>query len=344
MEIATFFPCWCGNSRLTPFSSGYWQCPECKTLISRRYSKLDGPKIADDKNDFYGKDYWFSHQEKDLGYANIMVRAKLDLPERCLHWLRALLKYRLPPGEVLELGSMHGGFVALLNWAGFSATGLDLSPWVAQFARETFHAPTLLGPIEEQALEPETFDVIAMMDVLEHFPDPTRTMKHCLTLIKKNGLLVIQTPHFPEDRNYESMVAQGDRFLEHLKDNEHLFLFSQRSIREFFHRLGTDHLIFETPIFSHYDMFLIVSRSPISLASSAEMEERLSKTPQGRLVQALLNLQTQIGGLRGALQTCENDRAARLQVIRNFEQSLSWRITAPLRSVRARWVRYFRKT
>jgi hypothetical protein len=139
-------------------------------------------------------------------------------------------------------------------------------------------------------------------------------------------------------------VAQGDRFLEHLKDNEHLFLFSQRSIRDFFHRLGADHLIFETAIFSHYDMFLILSRSPISLASSAEMEERLSNTPQGRLVQALLNLQSQIGGLKGDLQTCEDDRAARLQVIRNFEQSLSWRITAPLRSVRARWNRYFRKT
>jgi 2-polyprenyl-3-methyl-5-hydroxy-6-metoxy-1,4-benzoquinol methylase len=336
--------CWCGNSNLLTFSPGYLRCPECKSLISLQVLNPKDSHVSNDEQDFYGKEYWFSHQEKDLGYGNINDRARSDLPERCLHWLRILLKYRLPPGNVLEIGSMHGGFVAMLNWAGFTASGLELSPWIVQFARKTFQIPVLLGPIEEQSLEPGTFDVIVLMDVLEHFPDPVRTLKHCLKLLKDNGVLIIQTPQYPEEGTYEAMATAGDRFLEHLKAEEHLFLFSQRSIRKFFRRLGADHLIFETPIFSHYDMFFVVSRAPISKIPADQIEERLRVSPQGRIVQALLDLQGQFDGLHIRLQACEADRAARLQVIQNYEQSVSWRMTAPLRSVRARWNRYFRKT
>ena len=220
------------------------------------------------------------------------------------------------------MGSMHGGFVALLNWAGFSASGLELSPWVAQFARETFHIPTLVGPVEEQSFGPGTLDVIAMMDVLEHFPDPIRTLKHCLALVKKNGILLIQTPQFPETKSYESMVAHGDRFLEHLKDDEHLYLFSQRSIREFFHRLGADHLIFETPVFSHYDMFFVASQAPISKIPADQIEERLRASPQGKMVQALIDLRNELEKFKGHLEECEADRAARLVAIQELTRLL----------------------
>jgi hypothetical protein len=84
--------------------------------------------VVDDAHDFYGKNYWFTHQEGDLGLPNIITRARIDLPERCLYWLRTLLKYKLPPAKVLELGSAHGGFVALLQWAGFEAMGSEVSP------------------------------------------------------------------------------------------------------------------------------------------------------------------------------------------------------------------------
>jgi SAM-dependent methyltransferase len=265
-------------------------------------------RVTDDAHDFYGREYWLSYQEKAWGYADITVRARTDLPERCLYWLRAFLKYRLPPGRVLELGSGHGGFVALLRWAGFDAVGLELSPWVVDFARRTFDVPMLLGPVEDQALATGSLDGIVLMDVLEHLPDPVGTIQHCLRLLKPDGIFLIQTPRYPEGKTYPEMVEQKDPFLEQLKPKEHLYLFSMTSIQTFFRRLGVEDIRFEPPIFAHYDMFLVASRSPIRSHTAEAIEQALSRTPTGRMVLALWDLYARY-------MDVEADRAARLEVI-----------------------------
>ena len=127
--------CWCGNTDLVPFSPKYLKCESCNTLVVAEVSEVNQTLVTDSDEDFYGRSYWFAHQEENLGLPNISVRSRSDLPERCTHWLGTVLKYKLPPGKVLELGSAHGGFVALLRWAGFDTTGLELSPWVADYAR-----------------------------------------------------------------------------------------------------------------------------------------------------------------------------------------------------------------
>ena len=46
----------------------------------------------------------------------------------------------------------------------------------------------LLGPVEDQQIEPGSLDVIALMDVFEHLPDPVSTMRHCLRLLRPDGI------------------------------------------------------------------------------------------------------------------------------------------------------------
>ena len=291
--------CWCGNIDLLSFCREFARCPTCETLV---FAQIPGPEIAqvtDDERAFYGRTYWFAHMERDLGLSNIVVRSRKDLPERCLYWLHTVLKYKLPPSRVLELGSGHGGFVALLRWAGFDATGLEVSPWVVEFARTKFNVPMLLGPVEDQQIAPGSLDVIALMDVFEHLADPAGTIRHCLGLLKPDGLLIIQTPRYPEGKTYEEMVTQRDGFLDHLKPIEHVYLFSQHSIREFFTRLGCQYVQFEPPIFPHYDMFLVVGRAPLAARSPEAMSAALRPIPTRRLVQAFLSV----------------DRLARLPVV-----------------------------
>jgi len=275
---------------------------------------MPGPEITrvvDEAIEFYGREYWFSHQERDLGFPNILARARADLSERCLHWLRTVLRYKLPPGRALELGSGPGGFVAMLQWAGFDATGLEISPWVVQFIRETFQVPVLHGPVENQQIEPASLDVIALMDVLEHFRDPVGTMRHCLGLLKPDGILLIQTPRYPEGRSYEEMVARGDRFVENLKPTDHLYLFSRRSFHDLFRRLGADHVAFEPALFE-YDMFALVSRVPLVTRGAAEIDAALNTRATGRMAQALLDLDSARGELQRRHAESEADRAARL--------------------------------
>ncbi len=121
--ISTTRVCWCGNASLLPFSPGYGQCRACRTLVYLKDMPPGQLLVRDDETDFYGKKYWLEHQQVDFGYADIYTRARNDLTERNLHWLKTLLKYCLPSAKVLELGCSHGSFVALLRQAGYDAAG-----------------------------------------------------------------------------------------------------------------------------------------------------------------------------------------------------------------------------
>lgn len=310
--------CWCGVNDLSLFGPEYSVCRACGTLVSRNSLSDEQLEVNNDDADFYGKQYWLSHQKEDLGFPDIRTRARNDLTERNLHWLKALLKYRLPPAQVLELGCAHGSFVALMRQAGYTACGVELSPWVVDFGQKTFGVPIEVGPIERLDLETGSLDAIALMDVLEHLPDPTATMRHCLRLLKPDGLLLIQTPQFKEGMRHEELVQSKGAFLDQLKADEHLYLFSERSAIELLNRLGAEHIRFEPAIFGKYDMFFAASRSPLRVRTPEEIESALLASPNGRLPLALLDLRERELDLTRKLQESDMDRAARGEQIQTL--------------------------
>jgi SAM-dependent methyltransferase len=258
--------------------------------VLRKQLSVADLAVDDDDSAFYGKQYWLQHQQADLDQPDIYARARGDLPERNLHWLKALLKYRLPPARVVELGCAHGSFVALMQQAGFSASGVEMSPWVVGFARRTFGIDVQVGPIEAIDMQPGSLDAIALMDVLEHLPDPASTMAHCLNLLKDDGLLLIQIPEFREGMVFEQLTEENSPFLTQLKADEHIHLFSRRSVTEFFQRLGARHIAFEPAIFAHYDMFLAVGKQPLRPNTAEQVEQALMAIPQARIALALMDM------------------------------------------------------
>jgi 2-polyprenyl-3-methyl-5-hydroxy-6-metoxy-1,4-benzoquinol methylase len=303
--------CWCGNTDLLPFSPEYGECRACGTLVYLKDMPPEQLQVLDDDTDFYGKKYWLVHQQDAFGYADIHKRSRNDLTERNLHWLKTLLKYCLPPAKVLELGCSHGSFVALMDQAGYDASGVEMSPWVVEFGQKTFGIPVAVGPIEDLDIAPGSLDVIALMDVLEHLPEPVETMAHCLKLLKPDGRLLIQTPQFKEGMNYTTLVEKKGAFLEQLKADEHLYLFSDHSVTRMFNQLGAEYIQFEPAIFGHYDMFLVVSRTPLVTNEVDAFESALLATPAGRIALALMDLREREIDLVHKVQESEADRTAR---------------------------------
>jgi SAM-dependent methyltransferase len=314
--------CWCGNTALEPFSPHYLLCRQCDTLVSLYRHDRDVRRIVDEDSDLYGREYWFAHMTDDLGFVDLYGRARNDMVERCPFWLRAALKYTAPPGRALELGSAHGGFVATLGWAGFQATGLELSPAIATIARELFGVEMLEGPIEDQRLDAGTFALIAMMDVLEHLPDPVETLRCCRRLLTPEGSLLIQTPKFPAGLSFADLERTNHRFLELLKEQEHLYLFSERSVRQLLETVGCPHVAFEPPLFAHYDMFLAAGPAPLRARTPADAVEVLARTPTGRLLQGLLDATAKLGETDAMFQRADADREERLATVERLHAQL----------------------
>jgi SAM-dependent methyltransferase len=342
--------CWCGAKLLEPFSTDYQRCAACGTLVSQVGLGNEGYVVHNDDTDFYGKQYWLDHQAQELGLPKIEERVRLDLPERCLYWLRHLLAYKAPPAKVLEIGSAHGGFVGLLQFAGYDATGLELSPWVAEFAQKTFHVPMLVGTIETQPIAPGSLDALVANDVMEHLPDPITTLRRCVELLKPDGILAIQMPCYPEDKSWQDLLAEEHRFLELTKEpEEHLYLYSKRAARQFCEGLGLTELHFETPMFD-YDMYFFASKMPVVRATDEQVSMRLQTTPAARLVLALVDLAREADPIHRLchalqadrhyyterLQISEDDRAQRLRVIQELARQVQ-ALTQQLQARDAEW-------
>ncbi len=313
--------CWCGNTAMTPFSDDYALCEVCQTLVLRHAPAQIDPHVRDDQADFYGRSYWFEHMEQDQGYANIVARSRTDLSDRCVHWLRSVLRYKRPPGKSLELGCGNGSFVAMMQWCGFDAAGLELSPWVVEFARSTFQIPVLLGPLEDQKIEPASLDIIVSMDVLEHLPDPLATARRAAELLKSDGIMAAQTPAYPEGATFAELTARNDPFLIQLKPREHIHLFSHRAVAMLMERAGLGHVWFEPAVFGNYDMFPFASRVDVAAAQAAGADRAapMATSPLGRSIEALLDLYS---NLNDAKKLAE-DRQATIQTQARHIEELS---------------------
>jgi glycosyltransferase involved in cell wall biosynthesis/2-polyprenyl-3-methyl-5-hydroxy-6-metoxy-1,4-benzoquinol methylase len=311
--------CWCGNPELERFSSEYLHCRACETLVLADPPTADALLVTDDDIALYGRNY-FERMAERHGLPTLEDRARFDLQERCLYWLRSLLRYRQPPARILELGSAHGAFVAMMRWAGFDATGLDLSPELVERARRRFEVPILEGPIESHDLPEGSMDAVVLMDVLEHLAQPEETLRQCFRLLKPDGLFFLQTPQYREGKSLAQMQEEDDPFVRMLLPDQHLYLFSQSSVRLLLRRLGAEHVVFEPAIFSGYDMSLIAGRTvPPALPESVAVAS-LQSAPAGRLVLALRDLDDRFQELSKQHAESEADRAARLRNLQAMEE------------------------
>jgi 2-polyprenyl-6-hydroxyphenyl methylase/3-demethylubiquinone-9 3-methyltransferase len=101
--------------------------------------------------------------------------------------------------RALDIGCGGGILTEAMARAGATVTGIDLSEKalaVAQLHRLESGAEVDYRLIAAEALateEPETFDVVTCMEMLEHVPQPASTVAACAALAKPGGLVVFAT-------------------------------------------------------------------------------------------------------------------------------------------------------
>ncbi len=317
--------CWCGNEALLAFSADYLVCRQCDTLVLRRPAHGESGHAAGEQAEFYGLAY-FMEGARARGHPDLLERTRADLSERCVTWLRTLLKYRAPPARVLEVGCANGSFVGLLAAAGFDAIGLDLSPAVTQHVQACFDVPVLTGPLEAQRIAPGSLDVIVMMDVVEHLADPAATLAAAAALLTENGLILIQTPQFDPGLTFADLERAGSPFLKQLRPDEHLFLLSRHSIAALLARAGLGSVDFQRAHFPEHDMFVVASRHSLREIGEAQGREALRRTRSGRIADALIDASDAFRDQARSLSAAKADQKDKDRAIAD--------LTAMLQSVR----------
>ena len=78
---------------------------------------------------------------------------------------------------------------------GLTGLGVDFKPEIVAYVRDTLKMPIVQGTLEGAHLDAGRFDVVSMMEYLEHEPDPKRVLQEARRITKPGGYLALELPH-----------------------------------------------------------------------------------------------------------------------------------------------------
>lgn len=156
------------------------------------------PLISDrGVNDFVGEDNYtssFGYQWNKFSTTQLDSQSGLDLSERRL---RESLNFesldRLKGLTILEVGSGCGRFTEILVKYGALFESVDFSNAIYANARNNGHqnARFSRASIYDLPFEPESFDIVLCLGVIQHTPDPVHAIECLARQVKPGGLLCI---------------------------------------------------------------------------------------------------------------------------------------------------------
>lgn len=149
-------------------------------------------------------------------------------------YLNFLKKHIRPSDEkvFIDIGSNYGSLVEEACKCNFKAKGLEKNDYLvsASLARGLDVSSQDLAI----CVSDNSVDVITMMHVLEHLPDPLKSLKDIHQKLKTDGLLMIGVP------NFSSYLSKKDGLSWRYIALEHLFYFSPKSLMKMLNLCGFD--------------------------------------------------------------------------------------------------------
>jgi SAM-dependent methyltransferase len=139
-----------------------------------------------------------SAEESAKYYASFYGEGRdIPVPDFVLDQLRnlarSLVGYRVV-GRWLDIGCGRGTLLRAAGAEGWEAVGTEIAPASVDSMRAQ-GLDARLGTTQELDLPPSGFDVVSVVEVLEHVPDPDVLLAEAARLLRPGGALYLTTPH-----------------------------------------------------------------------------------------------------------------------------------------------------
>ncbi|HEQ70958.1 MAG TPA: methyltransferase domain-containing protein, partial [Spirochaetia bacterium] len=184
----------------------YFRCPACAVIW---LSFWGAPRVYHDA-------YFFEEYRAQYGrtYLEDFLAIKQSGRER----LRLIFRFLRPrpgggirPGKprLLDAGAAYGPFLAAAAEHGCEAEGIELNSAAARYVRTVLKIPCRTGDFATARVTPEirgaggeprvrftpnSYDIITMWYILEHFDDPAGVLSKVNRLLKPGGVFALATP------------------------------------------------------------------------------------------------------------------------------------------------------
>ena len=184
-SLATVRACpLCGSSRSMPALDEIRRCRDCGMSYVANLNLANGTRETED---------YFLHEYLPLHQQNWQP----SLAERRAHleMIRGFSELPTRP-RLLDVGCALGLMLQEAKAANWDAIGVEPSEFAARYAAEHAVCPVFAGTLEQAGFESGSFDVVTLMDVIEHVPEPQHLLIEIHRILRPGGVVFLITPNF----------------------------------------------------------------------------------------------------------------------------------------------------
>lgn len=145
----------------------------------------------------------------------------------------ALIRRYVPLSGVCDVGTGEGTFLEVLAEEGGSGVGIE--PGRKYVDEATRHGVHIVGATEEdvaRAVQEEGIETCTLFHVIEHVPNPRKTLETLFEALPKGGFVVLETP------TMDSPILKAKQYHDALIYPEHLFYFNESNLRTLLQQVG----------------------------------------------------------------------------------------------------------
>jgi SAM-dependent methyltransferase len=158
-------------------------CSSCRNAF------VPKSEIPDDLESIYSQAYFEGGEA--TGYPGYL--ADREILERNFVERLAFIERSRPPGKkLLDVGAAYGLFLKTARERGWDASGVEIAPDCALEAARLSGASVACGDFLRVPLT-GPYDVVVMLDVIEHLRDPRAAVARAFELLSPGGLFVVET-------------------------------------------------------------------------------------------------------------------------------------------------------
>jgi 2-polyprenyl-3-methyl-5-hydroxy-6-metoxy-1,4-benzoquinol methylase len=248
-----------------------FRCADCKTLYVGVL-----PARPEDEADYAGY-----YNERNL-QVPVFVEHRLDEIVGELEHYRRMNRW-------LDIGCGAGALLKAARRGGWTAIGTEVSSSAAAAVRaQGFDVH--LGEVDGLGLRDSDFDVVSLVEVVEHVPDPGAILASARRLLRPGGVLYVTTPH---GRGISATLLRSRWSV--VSPPEHLQLFSLRGLRTLVECCNLQVCSHQTHAVNPYELLsALTHRKAQHLAfdrveTAYALNQSLSASRRGKLVKALAN-------------------------------------------------------
>jgi len=212
------------------------KCPECGLVwvdFSETRDLIQDHQPPEDRDQAYAL-------ELTLAQKKLRLKDDLERAERETRKLNFAQRLRLINDEwarpresarLLEVGCGEGFFLEQARRQGYSVIGVEPNARSSAFARR-LGLEVVTGTLGEAGIGRDSADIMVALHVIEHLLDPSGEVSRMRNILRKDGLLVIETPNI-DSLPFRILRKRWRQFIP-----VHYYFFSKKTIAALLARNG----------------------------------------------------------------------------------------------------------